>query len=340
MPSKKNSKPKITGKSQKGQTVPNFTEDQARQFFERLRWPDGPFCPHCGSVNVYRLGGQSQRPGLLECRDCKGNFTVTVNSVMEDSHLPLSVWAKAFHLVATSKKGISSLQLQRQLGLGSYRTAWFLSHRIREAMRSQPVHGMLKGQVQADETWVGGKIRVGSGEDRKSQFENKTPVVALVETGGKVRSKPLDTVDASTLRQALMESVDTSAQIVTDDHTAYPLAASIFTGGHETVNHTEKEYARKRVNDKGEVETITTNTAESYFSLLKRGVYGTFHHVSRKHLSRYCDEVDVRWNGRELEDAERRDAAVIGAEGKRLYYKRPIAPEPPHDGDQLPFWPE
>ena len=341
MPSRKNNKPKITGKSQKGQNVPNFTEDQARAFFEKLRWPDGPYCPHCGSVNVYRLGGQSQRPGLIECRDCKGNFTVTVNTVMEDSHLPLSIWAKAFHLIASSKKGISSLQLQRQLGLGSYRTAWFLSHRIREAMRAEPVKGLLKGQVQADETWVGGKIRVGGGEDRKSQFENKTPVVALVETGGKVRSKPVDNVDASTLRAALRECVDRSAQIVSDDHAAYPLAAAIFTGGHESVNHTDKQYVRRRVSADGKtIETITTNTVESFFSLLKRGVYGTFHQVSKKHLHRYCDEFDFRWNGMDLSDSQRRDAAIQGAEGKRLYYKKPIAAEPPHDGEQLPFWPE
>ena len=337
MPSKKNNGSKITGKSQKGQGVPKWTEAQAREYFERRRWPNGPVCVHCGSMNVYRLGGTATRPGLLECRDCREQFTVTVNTVMEDSHLPLSTWAKAFHLMTSSKKGMSSLQLQRNLELGSYRTAWFLSHRIREAMRAEPVKGLLKGQVQADETWVGGKIRVGSGEERKSQFENKTPVVALVETGGKVRSTPVETVDASTLRQALREACDTSAQVVTDDHSAYPVAAAIFTGGHETVNHSAKEYVRKRVNGKGEVEIITTNTAESYFSLLKRGVY---HHVSKKHLHRYCNEFDFRWNGRELEDSQRRDAAVDGAEGKRLFYKKPIEQEPPHDGDQLPMWPE
>jgi transposase-like protein len=282
-------------KSQKGQAVPNFTEDQARDYFEAMRWPEGPACVHCGSVNVYRLGGTSQRPGLFECRDCKGNFTVTVGTVMEDSHLKLSLWAKAFHLIASSKKGMSALQLQRNLGIGSYRSAWFLAHRIREAMKAEPVKGLLKGQVQADECYIGGKYRVGSGEDRKSQYKNKTPVVALVETNGKVRSQPVERVNAATLRKALRECVDPSAQIVTDDHSAYPLATAIFAGGHETVNHSEKEYSRKRVNEKGEVETITTNTAESYFSLLKRGVYGTFHHVSKKHLHRYCAEFDLRF---------------------------------------------
>jgi transposase-like protein len=317
---------KITGKSQKGQSVPNFTEDQARAYFEKLRWPNGPVCIWCGSVNVYRVGGKSHRPGLIECRDCREQFTVTVNSVLEDTHLPLSQWAKAFHLMCASKKGISALQLQRQLGLGSYRTAWFLAHRIREAMRCEPVAGMLKGQVQADETYVGGKFRVGSGENRKSQYENKTAVLALVETGGKAVSRPIESVDAKTLRSALNDVCDKSSQIVTDDHSAYPLATAIFDGGHQTVNHSQKEYSRKRVNEAGNVETITTNSAESFFSLLKRGVYGTFHHVSKQHLHRYCNEFDFRWNGRFVTDTERRDEAVKGAEGKRLMYKSPVAP--------------
>ncbi len=315
---------KGASKSQKGQNVPNFTEDQAREYFEKLRWPDGFACIDCGSVEVYRLQGDSTRPGLLKCRNCKSQFTVTVNTVMEDSHLPLSTWAKAFHLICSSKKGMSALQLQRNLGLGSYRTAWFLAHRVREAMKCQPVSGMLKGQVQADEAYIGGKYRVGSGEDRKSQYENKTPVVVLVETDGKARARALHQVNAATLKAELDDCVDKSAQIVTDELSSYPLATANFEGGHQTVCHSDKEYARKRVNEKGEVETITTNTAESFFSLLKRGVYGQFHHVSKQHLQRYVDEFAFRWNGRNLEDSDRRDEAVKGAEGKRLMYKMPI----------------
>ena len=134
--------------TQKGQEVPNWTEEQARDYFEARRWGGKPACVHCGSVNVYRMGGTSGRDGLLECRDCRKQFTVTVGTVLEDSHLPLVKWAMAFHLMCSSKKGISALQLQRNLGLGSYRTAWFLAHRIREAMRCEPVVGMLKGEVQ------------------------------------------------------------------------------------------------------------------------------------------------------------------------------------------------
>jgi len=316
----KHSKPSRT---QKGQAIPNFTEDEARAYFEKIRWPKGPICPHCGSVAAYRLQGNATRPGLLKCRDCKGQFSVTLDTVMEDTHLALSLWAKAFHLMASSKKGMSALQLQRNLGIGSYRTAWHLAHRIRYAMEQDLKPGMLKGQVQADEAYIGGKYRVGSGEDRKSQYENKTAVVALVETGGKVHSQPVEHVNSATLRSALEEVCDTSAQIVTDDHSAYPLVTANFEGGHETVNHSEKEYARKRINDKLELETITTNTAESYFALLKRGVYGNFHSVSKKHLHRYCSEFDFRWNVRELLDSQRRDYAVRGGEGKRLFYRMP-----------------
>jgi transposase-like protein len=225
-------------KSQKGQSVPQFSEPQAREYFEAMRWPRGPACVHCGSVNVYRVGGEACRPGVIECRDCRKQFTVTVGTVMEDSHLPLSVWAKAFHLIVSSKKGISALQLQRNLGLGSYRTAWFLAHRIREAMRAEPVKGLLKGQIQVDETYVGGKPRPGDGKiHKRGRGTKKTPVVALVETGGKVRSKPIETVDASTLLSVMVEVIHKDAQIVNDEHTSYPIAAAIFNGGHQTVNH-------------------------------------------------------------------------------------------------------
>src|SRR5438477_2622224 len=203
-------------RTQKGQNIQNFDEDQARAYFERLRWPNGPGCVHCGSTDVYRLQGQSTRPGLLECRDCRKQFSVTVGSVMEDSHLPLTTWARAFHLMCTSKKGISALQLQRNLGLGSYRTAWFLAHRIREAMRCEPIAELLRGQVQADECYVGGKPRKGS------ELKEKQPVLVLVETNGKARSQPIQHADQRTLRDALTYNIDPSAQIVTDEWSAYP----------------------------------------------------------------------------------------------------------------------
>jgi transposase-like protein len=305
-------------KTQKGQQVMNFTDELARDYFERMRWPDGAACVHCGSANVYRLQGKSHRPGLFECRDCKGHFTVTVGTVMEDSHLPLSTWAKAFHLMCSSKKGMSSLQLQRNLGLGSYKTAWHLSHRIREAMRYQPVSGKLKGEVQVDETYMGGKPRPGDGKKHgRGRATSKAPVIALVETGGRVVSQPLGWVDSNSLSFLLHASVDPSAKIVTDEYPSYPKAAAGFKGGHQTVNHTAGQY----VGPGG----INVNSAESFFALLKRGVYGTFHHVSKRHLRRYVDEFSFRWNGRSLDDTDRRDAAVKGAEGKRLMYRAPVA---------------
>jgi transposase-like protein len=272
MPSKPSSGRKhITGQSQKGQQVPNFTEDEAREFFEVRRWPNGAICAHCDSANVYRLQGKSTRPGLFECRDCKGHFTVTVGTVMEDSHLPLSVWAKAFHLMATSKKGFSALQLQRNLGLGSYRTAWFLAHRIREAMRCEPIAGLLKGDVQVDETWVGGKPRPGSNDQRGKGVTKKTPVMVLVETNGRAMSEPLPNVQTATVKPIMEAEIDESSRIITDEASHYNKVGGNFAGGHVQVNHNAGQY----VNEQG----LTTNTAESYFALLKRGHYGTFHHT-------------------------------------------------------------
>ncbi|HEX3356317.1 MAG TPA: IS1595 family transposase [Tepidisphaeraceae bacterium] len=189
-------------KTQKGQGTPIFTEDQARTYFESRRWPNGPVCVHCGSVNAYRLAGKSTRPGLLKCRDCKGQFTVMTKTVMEDSRLPLAKWALAFHLMVSSKKGISALQIQRNLGLGSYKTAWHLAHRIREAMRCEPLQNKLKGDVQVDETYVGpsraGKnYRSDPNNPRKrGRGTTKVPVMVLVETNGKAHSHPIDKLDS------------------------------------------------------------------------------------------------------------------------------------------------
>jgi transposase-like protein len=324
---------KNQARTQKGQQVVNFTEDQARDFFEQRRWKGEPCCPHCGSVNVYRLQGAATRPGLLECRDCRKQFTVTVGTVMEDSHLPLATWARAFHFMVSSKKGMSALQLQRNLGLGSYRTAWFLAHRVREAMRCEPLTGLLKGDVQIDETYVGGKPRRGAPKKAFSRGRGtvKTAVMALIESDGRAHAQPVAKVNAKTLREVMQNTVDPTARIITDDFPPYVKIAKEF-GGHSTVNHMAHEY----VNPDG----LTSNTVEAFFALLKRGIHGTFHHVSKHHLHRYCDEFSFRWNGRKLTDTARRDAAVCGAEGKRLMLKTPKAAkdQPKQDGDQLPMF--
>jgi transposase-like protein len=290
--------------------VSSFTEDQARDYFESIRWPKGPDCAHCGSPRVTRLHGKSTRPGLLKCNDCRKPFTVTVGTILEDSHIPLRKWVIGFHMMCSSKKGYSAKQLQRNLGIASYKSAWHMAHRIRYAMSTGPLAELLAGTVEVDETYVGGKPRRGDGKfHKRGRGTNKTPVVALVQRHGSVRTRVVNSVDATTLKAALQDNVSRDASILTDELQAYRRATKGSKGGHLTVNHSMGEYSRGGVN---------TNTAESFFALLKRGVYGTFHSVSKQHLRRYCDEFSFRWNSRDVTDGERTDTAIRGGEGKRL----------------------
>lgn len=296
--------------------VNRLTEPEALVILENLRWPDGAVCVHCGSKNVTRLKETSNkkvRDGLIQCNDCRGQFTVKIGTVMEDSHITYRQWIQAFHSMCSHKKGVSALQLQRNLGLGSYRSAWKLAHRIRLAMKEKPLSDALRGNVEVDETWVGGK----PGKHHKTKKEltdrgsgpngsKKTPVVALVERNGRVRSMPVEYVCAKTLKDAIRENVDKASTIMTDESKCYKGIGKEFDGGHESVNHSIGEYS------KGPKNVITTNSAESYFALLKRGIHGTFHHVSKKHLSRYCDEFSFRWSHRKETDGERTEAAIRG----------------------------
>lgn len=293
-----------------------LTEDEAREHLERLLWPNGPTCPHCGSVNeAAKLAGKSTRPGLYKCRPCRRQFTVTVNTIFHRSHIPLRTWLMAFAILCSAKKGVSALQLQRQLGLGSYQSAWHMAHRIRHAMARDPLKGMLSGRVEVDETYVGGKPRKGSGPAPVGRGTKKAAVLALVERGGNVRAMPIQRVNAKTLKGAIRENVDRGSMILTDEWAAYRGIGKEFKQGHFTVNHKAGEYARGGA---------YTNTAESFFALLKRGVYGSFHHVSRRHLARYCDEFSFRWNLRKATDGERTRAALRSAVGRRLTYRRPV----------------
>jgi transposase-like protein len=269
--------------------VSRFTEEEAREYLEAVLWPNGPVCPHCGTLgNAAKLEGEAHRPGVYKCRerDCRKQFTVTVNTVFHRSHIPLRTWVMAFSILCAAKKGVSAKQLQRELGLGSYQAAWHMCHRIRLAMAKEPLKGMLAGQVEVDETYVGGKPRKGSGEPAKTgRGTKKVPVMALVERGGNVRAMPIERVDARTLKGAIRENVDRGAMILTDEWAAYKGIGDEFKRGHFTVNHGAGEYACGGAH---------TNTAESYFALLKRGITGSFHHVSKKHLHRYCDEFSFR----------------------------------------------
>ena len=307
-------------------------EDEAVRFFERQRWPDGASCPRegCGSTEVYRMTGKAALRYLWRCRDCKRQFTVKVGTIMEDSPIHMRHWAYAFWAACAGKKGVAAKEIQRMTGL-SYKSALFMMHRIRWAM----VEGspdMLAGDVEVDETYVGGKPRPAGMRSRKFMSlkhadrtgraipevhytKRKAPVMALVERNGNVRTRVLPEVRAHNLKQAIRDMVDPSARIMTDEQLPYRGIGREFKGGHHTVNHSQKEYAR------GDVHT---NTAESFFSTLKRGMYGVYHNVSRRHLHRYVTHTEFLWNTRWLEDGQRVVRAIQQAEGRRLMYRRPV----------------
>jgi transposase-like protein len=304
--------------------VGRLTEDEARAILESIRWPNGPVCPHCGSKNVTRIQATSEkvRDGVLQCKDCRQQFTVTVGTVMESSHITLRQWVQAFHSMCSHKKGVSALQLQRNLGLHTYKSAWFLAHRIRLAMQEDPLASKLAGIVEVDEAYVGGKTRPGKRDENGNLIVNKrgrgtkkVPVVALIERDGQARTRVVEHVTSDNLKATIRQNVQATATINTDDLNLYQGIGLDFAGGHQIVNHSQKEYARG---------DVYTNTAESFFALLKRGVHGTFHHISKKHLSRYCDEFSFRWGERKVTDGERTTEAIKGMEGKRLMYRKPV----------------
>lgn len=297
--------------------IGRMSDEQARDYLEKIRWPEGPVCPHCGSKDCTRMEGDKHRHGCIQCNECRNQFTVTVGSVMESSHIPLVKWVMAFHLICSSKKGCSALQLQRELGLGSYRTAWFMAHRMRHAMNGEPMQAMLKGDVEVDETYVGGKPRY-KGQSKRGRGTKKKPVVALVERDGNVRVRPIENVTAETLHSEIVSTVNNSATIITDQLSSYGGIGEKFQSGHETVNHSQKEYARKTPK-----RVVHTNTVESFFALIKRGHYGVYHSMSKKHLHRYCSEFGFRWNHRRVSDSVRTVAAIAGSAGKRLVYETP-----------------
>jgi transposase-like protein len=290
---------------------PRFqNEDKAREHLERLRWPSGPFCPHCGSVDCTRLEGKKHRKGLVQCNDCRQQFTVTVGTVFERSKVPLHKWLLVNHLLSASKKGISAHQIHRMIGV-TYKTAWFMCHRIREAMKQDngPLGGEPSKVVEADETWIGGK----QGNQARRLTAPKKIVVTLIERNGQARSFHVANVHASTLRPLLFQHADRLSTLMTDEAHAYTKLGREYWA-HQTVNHSISQYAR------GEWHT---NTAEGFFSIFKRGVVGTYHHMSEAHLHRYCAEFDFRYNTREDTDAERADQSLRGIYGKRLTYRRP-----------------
>lgn len=289
-----------------------MTEEQAREYLESIRWGAGRTCPHCGSERSFAMKGQSTRAGLYKCSACRKPFTVTVGTIFHGSHIGLREWVIAFHLMCSSKKGISALQLQRNLGLKQYKSAWHMAHRIRHAMADGIFGGPpLKGTVEVDETYVGGKAR------SKVKWDNKTPVVSLVERGGRKRSVVMPKVTKENLREAVTENIEPFSFVNTDENNCYVNLKKGFQ--HASVNHSAGEYQRKTPSGR----IVSTNTVESSFALIKRGIYGNFHHVSKKHLHRYLAEFDFRWNMRKDKDGDRVLQSLRQTEWKRLCYYQP-----------------
>jgi transposase-like protein len=313
-------------------TNPIFTDPEAaRAHFEAIRWPNGAYCPFCGGFDrVAALGGKSMGPGWYHCSDCRRKFTAAVGTIYERSHIPLTKWLLATHLMCSSKKGMSAHQLGRMLVL-PYKTAWFMAQRIREGMRElnpAPMGGA--GRIaEADETFIDGREK-NKRHSKRNPLNiggvGKEAVFALVERGGKVRSRHVPSVSAKTLKPILEAQLDHASTLMTDGEGQYRIIGPTFAR-HETVNHGIEEYVR------GDAHT---NTIERYFSILKRGINGVYHHISAQHLKRYLGEFDFRYNERTalgVGDSERATKAVKGVVGKRLTYKQPHSPP----GQDIPF---
>jgi transposase-like protein len=303
---------------------PHFhSAEAAVEYLERLRWAHGRSCPHCGTLDSperehYRVKRKGSARKLWKCFSCRKQFTVTVGTIFEDSHIPLNKWLLAFYLLCSSKKGMSAKQLERMLKV-SYKTAWFMCHRIRWAMAEPAFAEKLAGVVEADETYIGGKARNRHKRYGKDAAKNmgrgkgKAPVMVVVERGGRARSAHVANVTSDSLKGVIREHVDRGARIMTDAYLSYRGLHHKFAT-HEVINHQLEEYVRG---------DVYTNTAESFFAILKRGVNGIYHHVSEAHLHRYLSEFDFRYNNREangVDDAERTRRAIAGAAGKRLMY--------------------
>lgn len=302
-------------------TNPTFTDEtKAREFLEATRWPDGPVCPHCGQLDTVKtLGGKSMGPGWFHCSECREKFTVRTGTLYERSHIPLHKWLLVTHLMTSSKKGISAHQVHRMIGI-TYKSAWFMCHRIREAMAPLKHEGPLGGPgkiVEADTTYIGGKEKnkhLGKRNAKNIGGMGKQIVHTLVEREGKARSQHIANVTGKTLRPILTAQVSRKSTLMTDTAGGYHRVGKEFAR-HEMVDHGADEYVR------GDAHS---NTVEGYFSVLKRGIIGTYHHVSEAHLKRYLAEFDFRYNERSalgVNDGERAVRALKGIEGKRLTYR-------------------
>ncbi len=295
-------------------TAQHFQKEEAAfAYVEAALWPEGPVCPHCGGFDrISKMQGKSTRVGLYKCYQCRKPFTVRMGTVFESSHVALHLWLQAIHLLCSSKKGISSNQLHRTLGV-TLKTAWFLCHRIREAMRDGSLDPMggAGGIVEADETYIG---KLADVPKQRGGSAHKNVVLTLVQRGGSARSFHLDGASIATIKPIVEANVARETAMMSDQAAWYPVVGADFAS-HSTVNHARNEYVRGIVH---------TNTVEGYYSIFKRGMKGVYQHCSEKHLHRYLAEFDFRYSNRVklgCDDTERADRALKGVKGKRLTYQ-------------------
>jgi transposase-like protein len=306
--------------------APQFqNEEAAFDYVESRLWPNGPTCPHCGNADpkrIHKMTGKTTRLGLRKCNECRKPFTVRMGTIFESSHLPLHLWLQVIHLMCASKKGVSTNQIQRMLSC-SMKTAWFLTHRIREAMRTgglAPMGGN-GGVVEADETYIGRQ----EGQPLRSKAHAtsyRNAVLTLVERGGEARSFHIESASIANLQPVIRANLAREASLMTDEWVSYRSIGREFAS-HDTVNHKEEEYVR-RESDK----VVSTNTVEGYYSIFKRGMRGVYQHCKERHLHRYLAEFDFRYSNRVklgVDDVNRADRALQGVKGKRLTYETTAA---------------
>jgi len=300
--------------------VATLNETAAVEFLERQRWADTPACPHCGDVSVYRImsGDQRNKDYRWRCRGCQKMFTVRTGTPFEETRLPLRVWVYAIWKACSSKKGISALQLSREMEI-THKSALFILRRIRHGLGEvdQP---KLTGTIEVDEVYVGGKPR-HKGVSKRGRGTEKTPVVGIVQRDGDVRFQMMERITAENIGRFIAENADLSCRIITDELGVYKKVGQAFDGGHEVVTHSAGEYVRPGTD-------VHSNTVEGVFSLIRRGVMGTFHSVSRKHLPNYLNEFQFRWNTRKMDDGQRVAQAIKKIDGKRLEYRESVENPP------------
>lgn len=293
-----------------------ISESAAVAFMEQQRWSDAPACPRCGDVNVYKMtGAAGHKDARWRCRGCRKMFTVRTGTIFEESRLPLRVWVFAFWRACASKKGCSALELSRQMEI-THKSALFVLRRIRHGLgHQQNDDPKLTGTVETDETYVGGKPRY-KGVSKWGRGTSKAPVLGIVARGGSVRLRMMERLTADRIGEVLTENADLSCRVITDELSVYPRATARFAS-HETVTHHAGEYVRRGTD-------IHSNTVEGVFSLLKRGVMGTFHSISKKHLPNYLNEFEFRYNTRKMNDGQRVTQAIRRVDGKRLMYRESV----------------